>query len=530
MINTPRAYRGMVVAPHHQASRAGLEILREGGNAVEAVIAAVSVLCVAYPHMTGLGGDGFWLIRQPGRVPVAIDACGRSAGLATVDLFRKAGHGSIPFRGPLAAITVPGAVSGWIEALKLAGQTSKALPLARLLEEARFLAENGVSVTAHQADLTALKKDELENQPGFSGQFLVDSVALRQGARLQLPALAGTFARLAKAGLDDFYTGELARDMAHELELAGSPLRAEDLADQHAIRRPPLRLKLPGVELFNLPAPTQGMASLIILGLFSRLGIERAEGFEHVHALVEAAKKAFAIRDRIIGDPDQMTENPQTFLEDEGLDALAAGIDMQYAQPWPGRKPDAGDTVWLGAVDSRGMSVSYIQSIFFEYGSGVVLPNTGITMQNRGVAFELDGGGPRLLAPKRKPYHTLNPAMALFENGKTLAYGTMGGEGQPQTQSAFFTRYALFGQPVQEALTAPRWVQGRTWGCEAVTLKIEDRFDPALVDELRNAGHEVEMVKPFDSMMGHAGAVALLPDGTLEGGVDPRGDGTVACY
>ncbi|MBI4806246.1 MAG: gamma-glutamyltransferase family protein [Desulfovibrio sp.] len=530
MLNTPRAYRGMVVTPHHQASRAGLEILREGGNAVEAVIAAVSVLCVAYPHMTGLGGDGFWLIRQPGRVPVAIDACGRSAGLATPELFRKAGHHSIPFRGPLAAITVPGAVSGWIEALKLAAQTSKPLPLERLLEEARFLAESGIPVTAHQAELTAIKKAELENQPGFSGQFLTESVAMRQGARLQLPALAGTFARLCKAGLGDFYTGCLAREMAHELELAGSPLRAEDLAGQQAIRRSPLRLKLPGVELFNLPAPTQGMASLIILGLFARLGVEHAEGFDHIHALVEAAKKSFAIRDRIMGDPDQMTENPQSFLEDSVLDDLASGISMQRALPWPGRKPDAGDTVWLGAVDAQGMSVSYIQSIFFEYGSGVVLPGSGVTMQNRGVAFELDGNGPRLLAPGRKPYHTLNPAMALFEDGRTLAYGTMGGEGQPQTQGAFFTRYALFGQQIQEALTAPRWVQGRTWGGEAVTLKMEDRFDPELLDALRAAGHEVEVVKPFDSMMGHAGAIALKPDGTLEGGVDPRGDGTVACY
>ena len=529
MLNTPRSYRGMVVAPHHLAAQAGLEILKEGGNAVEAVVATAAALCAAYPHMTGLGGDGFWLIREPGREPVAIDACGRSAGLATLEFYKKAGHAAIPWRGPHAALNVAGAVSGWAEALDLARGFSTPLPLSRLLESARTLADQGVAVTSHMAGLLGAKLADLAPQPGFADQFLDGGAPLAEGRRLRLPALAETFARLAKHGLDDFYRGGLAQDMGRDLERMGSPLRASDLAGQRALRTTPLSCSLPGVTLYNLPPPTQGLASLMILGMFARLGVKRAEGFEHIHGLVEACKLAFAVRDRVVGDPGRMTEDPRPYLEDACLDGLAQRISMERAAPW---KPvrDAGDTVWLGAVDAQGRAVSCIQSVFFEFGSGIVLPSTGMTWQNRGIAFTLDEGRPRSLAPGRKPYHTLNPAMALFADGRTLAYGTMGGEGQPQTQAAVFTRYAWFGQGPQAAVTAPRWVQGRTWGSDKPALQMEDRFDPEVVAQLVRAGHQVELVKPFDTMMGHAGAIARLADATLEGGVDPRGDGVVACW
>lgn len=524
----------MAVSPHHLASQAALNVLAEGGDAVEAMVAASAVLCVVYPHMTGLGGDGFWLIHRPERPVLAIDACGAAAALATPDSYRKEGFSAIPWRGPLAALTVAGAVSGWELALADASLCARrdgrrSLPLTRLLEEAVHYARNGSAVTAHQAALTRSALSELSDLPGFAQTFLPRGRPLPEATLQKRPDLAITFERLAEAGLDDFYRGDLARDLAADLVALGSPLRAADLAAHRARAVEPLCLSLPGVEVFNLPAPTQGVASLLILGVYERQKAAQAEGFDHVHTLMEATKAAFAIRDRVIGDPDQMTESPRDLLRPDALDALARSIDWSRAAPWPGQGPERGDTVWLGAADSRGTVVSCIQSVFFEFGSGIVLPRTGLTWQNRGVAFDLHGRGPRLLAPGRKPYHTLNPALARFADGRVMAYGTMGGEGQPQTQAAVFTRYARHGQGLQAAITAPRWVQGRTWGSADARLKMENRFDPQVVEALRRAGHDVELVGDFDSVMGHAGAVVRRADGLLEGAADPRSDGQVCC-
>ena len=271
--------------------------------------------------------------------------------------------------------------------------------------------------------------------------------------------------------------------------------------------------------------PTQGLAALMILALYDRLPPAGAESFAHVHGLVEATKRAFRIRDRHVGDPDLMDFDAQDILDDAALlDGLAAGIDPDRALPWP-QPPSAGDTVWFGAVDRDGRAVSAIQSIYFEFGSGVVLPESGVLWQNRGASFRLAEDGWNALKPGRKPFHTLNPAMARLNDGRTLAYGTMGGEGQPQTQAAVFTRYAMFGQDLQEAITAPRWLLGKTWGEESTSLKLEHRFDPALVECLRAAGHAVELLEPMTSVMGHAGAIVRHPDGGLEAATDPRSDG-----
>jgi gamma-glutamyltranspeptidase/glutathione hydrolase len=267
----------------------------------------------------------------------------------------------------------------------------------------------------------------------------------------------------------------------------------------------------------------------MILALFDRLGVRKPESFEHIHGLVEAAKQAFLVRDRVVGDPAAMTEDPRDWLKPDVLDRLATRIDRQRALAWPA-PADKGDTVWLGAIDGNGLAVSFIQSIYFEFGSGCVLPEHGIVWQNRGASFALDGQGPRVLAPGRKPFHTLNPALARFDDGRVMVYGTMGGEGQPQTQSAVFSRYAMLGQPLQAAVTAPRWLLGRTWGQESVTLKLESRFDPGLIAALREAGHDIEVLEDFTGTMGHAGAIVRHPDGTLEGATDPRSDGAVTGF
>jgi gamma-glutamyltranspeptidase/glutathione hydrolase len=270
------------------------------------------------------------------------------------------------------------------------------------------------------------------------------------------------------------------------------------------------------------------LASLIILGLFERLRVEKAETFEHVHAIVEATKRAFRVRDRVITDPDRISAPLDRYLSPAFLDGDAERIDRRKAAQWP-QRPGEGDTIWMGAADASGLIVSYIQSLYWEFGSGCVLPATGILMQNRGASFSLDPNALNALAPGRRPFHTLNPALASLKDGRIMAYGTMGGDGQPQSQAAVFTRHVLFRQPLDKALDAPRWLLGRTWGSTITNLRLENRFDGNLVDRLMSAGHDIDVLgEPYSDTMGHAGAVVLHPDGSLEGAHDPRADGGAA--
>ncbi len=448
---------------------------------------------------------------------------------ASPALYKAQGLASIPWRGPLAANTVAGTISGWGEVLRIAADWGGRLPLARLVEEAAWHAEHGFAVTLSQAELTEAKWPELKDAPGFKEVFLIDGRLPREGQIMKLPALGAALRRIGQAGTEDFYRGELARSMAADHARFGTPLTAGDLAAHQARRPAALSVELGEATLYNFAPPTQGFASLMILGLFDRLGVREAEGFEHIHGLVEATKQAFLVRDRILGDPDSMTEQPQRYLEPAALDALVQRINREQALPWP-YPANPGDTVWMGAIDGEGRQASFIQSIYFEFGSGCVLPESGIVWQNRGSSFLLDGQGPRLLAPGRRPFHTLNPALARFKDGRDMVYGTMGGEGQPQTQSALFSRYGLFGQPLQQAVTAPRWLLGKTWGENSITLKLEGRFDPDLVARLRRAGHDIELLADFTATMGHAGAIVRHPDGSLEGATDPRSDGAVAGF
>ncbi len=412
------------------------------------------------------------------------------------------------------------------EALRVSSEHGGRLPLSRLLEEAIWYAANGFPVPSSQAELTESKFDELRDVPGFADAFLIGGRVPATGETLKQPALAETLLRIGRDGVDDFYSGVLARDIAADLEASGAPVSAARISRSFkARRRAPLSMPLTGATLYNFPPPTQGLSSLMILGIFSRLGVQDANGFSHVHGLVEATKRAFLVRDRIVGDPDSMAHAPDAFLDGSVLDSLAREIDLGRALPWPA-SPSAGDTVWLGAIDKDGISASFIQSIFFEFGSGLVLPQTGILWQNRGASFVLaDESNPRALKPGRLPFHTLNPAFARFEDGRDMIYGTMGGEGQPQTQAAIFSRYAMYGQELQAAITAPRWLLGRTWGAESLTLKLENRFPAELISALRSAGHDVEVLDAFTSIMGHAGAIVRHRDGLLEGAGDPRSDG-----
>jgi oxamate amidohydrolase len=525
---TTRSSRGMVTAPHALAAQSGARILAAGGNAIEATLATAATLCVVYPHMTGLGGDSFWLIAEPGATPVTIDGAGRAGAGVTPSLYRDLGLREIPWRGPLAANTVAGAVAAWGAAWEASRRWGGRLPLSRIFEDAIALAGSGTIVTAGHADAANRFRAALEPVPGYTDLHFICGAPPRAGDLLQQAALAHTFAFLARDGLQSFYTGALSQQIHAELAAAGVPLTRDDLAAQRSGLGSPLHLSLPAADIYNCGPPSQGLASLLILGIFSRLGVSEADSFAHAHGLIESTKLAFAVRDREIGDRDDGA-SLSGYLSPAQLDTAAARIDPARAAPWQSQVGD-GDTTWFGAMDQAGRAVSAIQSLYFEFGSGIGLPDSGFVWQNRGCAFRLGGVGPNVLKPRTKPFHTLNPAFARFADGRTMVYGAMGGDGQPQTQAAVFTRYAFYGQDLQEAISAPRWLLGRTWGESRASLRIENRCGgqppgETLIAQLAAAGHPVELVSAFDQSMGHAGAIVHTPEHGFEGASDPRSDG-----
>jgi gamma-glutamyltranspeptidase/glutathione hydrolase len=520
----------MAVAPHALASQSALAVLREGGNAVEAMIAAAATVAVVYPHMNSIGGDGFWLISRPGHAPIGIEACGAAAMRADIGTYRALGLDAIPARGPLAANTVAGTVSGWDFAQRFSKNTlGGRLPVARLLEDAIHYAKAGIPVTRSQSDCMAGKCGELGNVPGFAQTFMPDARVPRTGERFVNARLAATLQQLADAGLDDFYRGDLARSIAHDLSSLETLITLADLERHTARERTPLALTHTLGTVYNMPPPTQGLVSLLILGVLDRVLTDDMNplGPEFVHACVEATKLAFKVRDEHVTDPDHMRIDAVTQLDPAALDAMARQVSMSRAAPW-GRGRGPGDTVWMGVIDGDGVAVSFIQSIYHEFGSGIVLPQSGINWQNRGCSFSLDPSSLNPLMPGRRPFHTLNPALARFADGRTMVYGNMGGDGQPQSQSAVFSRIARFGWNPQAAIDAPRWLLGRTWGQSTDSLKLEARFPDETIDALRALGHDVEVLAAYDEAMGHAGAIVRYPDGLFEAGHDPRSDGSAA--
>lgn len=525
--------RGMAVAPHALASQSALAVLREGGNALEAMVAAAATIAVVYPHMNGIGGDSFWLMSLggDGRTLLGVEGCGAAAQGIHPDHY--AGSTAIPFRGPQAAITVAGTISAWARTLEISRtRLGGRMPLSRLLADAIDYARHGTPMTASQARLTQSKLADLAPLPGFADTFVPGGNVPAVGSLFVQPRMADTLAQLAHAGLDDFYRGDLARSMATDLQALGSPLTLADLQAHYAVDRTPLALAHSLGRLYNMPPPTQGLVSLIIVGLMDRLPATASDhlGADYVHCAVEAVKQGFAVRDRVITDPAAMQGvDPRDFLTPTALDAMAARIDLAHAAPW-GQGKGPADTVWLGVVDGAGNAVSMIQSIYHEFGAGIVLPGSGVNWQNRGASFSLDPAHINVLAPGKKPFHTLNPALAHLDDGRTIVYGNMGGDGQPQTQSAVFTRVAQHGLDPQAAIAAPRWLLGRTWGQTSDSLKLEARFPSATVEALRARGHEVELLADYDEACGHAGCIVRHPQGTLQGGSDPRSDGGVAAF
>ncbi|PTM40762.1 gamma-glutamyltranspeptidase/glutathione hydrolase [Bosea sp. 124] len=524
MIDTPVFGAAAAAAPHHLASEAGRAILAEGGNAIEAMVAMAATVSVVYPHMNAIGGDGFWLVHEPGGKVHAIEACGPAGALATIERYREKGHDAIPQRGPDSALTVAGAIGGWEAALALSKTLGGRMPLKDLLADAIRHCDEGYEISPSELRTWPQQVEAVKEAIGFSEFFWPGGKQPKAGARRKPDALGATFRQLAEAGLSDFYRGDIGREIAHDLDAIGAPVTRADMEAFKARMVQPLSIRLPELTVYNFAPPTQGVASLLILGIFEKLGIARAEGFDHHHGLVEATKRAFAIRDRIVTDPAFATVDPMSVLTDAVFTREAAAIDRKRAASWPFRTGD-GDTVWMGAIDGSGLAVSYIQSIYWEYGSGCILPRTGINWQNRGVAFSLDAKTLNPLKPGRKPFHTLNPAFARFDDGRIMSYGAMGGDGQPQFQAQILSRYR-FGQNPAQAVDAPRWLFGRTWGAGSISLKLESRFDPMLLARLTGSGHPVEEYsEAYSDQFGHAGMLVKHPKGHVEATHDPRSDG-----
>jgi oxamate amidohydrolase len=524
--------RGVVAAPHSAAAEAGRQILAEGGNAIEAMIAAAATIAAVYPHMTHVGGDGFWLIHQPDGKVRGIEACGFAGEKATMRAYWDRGLHEIPTRGPLAVVTVPGAIGGWRIANAMAKAAGGRLPRSVMLEPAIRAARDGYRVTRSQARLAVDKLFELKDCPGFAATFLTDGRPPAEGAVMKQQALAASLDYMARTGFDDVYRGDIARELAADLDRIGSPVTRADLQAYYAVEREPLALDHSLGRLFNMPPPTQGLASLMILGIVDRLealhGPAKPETISFVHRLVEATKRAFLVRDRFVTDFDRLSGDPQAFLDAAVLEREARMIRMDQALPWPQRAAP-GDTIWMGAADADGRVVSYIQSIYWEFGSGCVSPSTGFVLPNRGASFALEPKAVNPLEPGRRPFHTLNPALARLKDGRVFAYGTMGGEGQPQTQAMLFERHVRHGVPLDEALDRPRWLLGRTWGPSVTGLRFESRFDEALVAGVKRMGHQAEsLTEAYSDTMGHAGGVTWFTDRTMLGAHDPRADGGAA--
>ena len=517
-------YQSAFTAPHFKASEVGQSILNAGGTASEAMVAAAAMISVQYPHMNSVGGDGFWLLCKPGQTPIAIDACGAAASQIDVDSYRNNGN-EIPEAGGRSAITMAGTISGWQKALEI---DNSGLPLMTLLQPAIDAASQGIEVTQSLVDASVKTLSRLKEETHFNEIFLNNGEVLKLGDTLKNPALADTFKKLATLGLDSFYRGELAKSMATELAMANSPLTLADFNTYQAKVMEPLTVNISKGRLYNLDAPTQGLASLLILAIYDRLVEQASSECNHIHLLVEATKQAFIIRDQQVTDVDHLAQPLQQLLSDEVIEACAQKISMDKALPWPHvAKP--GDTIWMGASDKNGTMVSFIQSIYWEFGSGVVLPSSGIVWNIRGKSFSLDENHHNVLKAGKKPFHTLNPAYAELKDGRRMVYGTMGGEGQPQTQACLFSRYIYQQMDLPESVNQARWLLGRTWGDDNNNLRLEDSLYQTYGEALRQLGHDVTSVNDNNELMGHAGAIVLQdinqPTANTIATSDPRSDG-----
>ncbi|MBX6754291.1 MAG: gamma-glutamyltransferase [Thermorudis peleae] len=519
---TTLAHTSMIATPHYLATLAGLHVLRDGGNAIDAAIAANAVLTVVYPHQCSLGGDLFCLLWEPYEQRLyALNGSGPAPRGATIDAVQAAGYATMPQRGPWS-VTVPGVVGAW-EALRSRFGTQT---FERLLAPALHFAEHGFPVSPLLHAAIAAHQTLLAQHPPAAAQFLPGGRVPAIGDRLVQPAVAQTLRRISADGAQAFYTGAIAEAIAHTVQQAGGVLTADDLAQYQPEWVEPLRTTYRGVELVELPPNTHGVTAMQLLHILEGYDVATLGWGTPalLHRMLEAKKLAFADRDRYLGDP-AYADIPLTRLLDKAYAAtLRAQIDQQHAQPMAQRVEPNGDTVYLCVVDREGRAVSLIQSIFSSFGSGLVAEGAGIVLHNRGAAFQLDPASPNALAPGKRPLHTLIPAMLLRDGQPWVVFGTMGAHAQPQIHLQLVTNIVDFGFEPQTALEAPRWVSHPE--PEGEVVRLEEGFPSSVADALATLGHRVQWEPRWSSAMGHAHLIMIdRSRGLLLGASDPRAEG-----
>ena len=513
----PVLARNIVACSQPLAAQAGLRMLLKGGNAVDAAVAAAIALTVVEPTMNGIGGDGFSLIWD-GQCLHGLNASGRAPAAWTPGHF--AGRSGMPRIG-WDSVTVPGAVSQWVSLSERFGR----LPFAELFEPALHYAEDGFTVSPVIArqwqDAVA---SPLMKEPGFAETFAPGGRAPAAGTRWQCPDQARTLGEIATSHGGAFYQGRLAEAIDTWARRTGGALRAEDLAAHACEWVEPIATDYRGYTVHEIPPNGSGLAALIALGLLGRRAIEGTapDSGERIHLQIEAMRLAFADAHAYVGDPAAMQVSPSDLLDGGYLERRAALIDPARAQrPGPG-SPNGG-TVYLCAADAQGMMVSLIQSNYHGFGSGVVVPGTGIALHNRGLCFNLTPGHPNQVGPGKRPFHTILPAFVSHAGEPVMAFGVMGGNMQPQGHLQVLMRYLDDGRNPQAASDGPRWRiadEGSLW--------VEATMPEAVVAHLRACGHDPQVRRGDSLEFGSCQAIARLPGGLEAGyvaGSDHRRDG-----
>jgi gamma-glutamyltranspeptidase/glutathione hydrolase len=538
--SNPRATRSVVLARNGiiatsqpLASAAGLRVLQQGGNAIDAAVTAAAVLSVVEPTMNGVGGDLFAIVHDGKTKRIhGLNASGRAPAAATPDEFRKRGLQTIPYRGELS-VSVPGVVDGWNELLTKHGT----IGLAKALEPAIAYARDGFAVSeiiAHQwKDVEAvLARDE-----AAAAAFLVDSKAPAPGAVFRNPRLATTLQQIASGGRDAFYRGPIARAIADDMRRRNGLLTADDLANHRSDWIDPISTTYRGYQVLELPPNTQGVVALEMLNILEGYDVKALghNSAAYLHLLVEAKRIAFADRDAWLADYDAVPRAAlDRMLSKDYSAARRRDIDMERtareyrALALDGSSsgedhPEAhGDTIYLTAADRDGNVVSLIQSIYESFGAGIVAGDTGIVLHNRGSLFSLRQGHPNLLAPGKRPFHTLVPAMVLKDGRPWLSFGVMGGDMQPQGHVQVLLNLIDFGMNVQEAGEAPRFRHS------SAGLALESAISPEARFGLDARGHR--LISSVGAFGGFQGILIDPKTGVMMGGSDPRKDGLAIGY
>lgn len=511
----PVLARNVVATSQPLAAQAGLEMLQRGGNAMDAVLATAITLTVVEPTSNGIGSDAFALFNQ-GDQPLALNASGRSPKAWSREYFSK--YETMPTRG-WDTVTVPGCVSAWVECSKYGK-----LNFEELFEPAIRYAREGFLVSPLTANSWAAAFDHFRERDDFMATFSIEGRAPKPGELFKSPDHAKTLEMIAESKGEAFYQGVLADKIVAHSTAQGGMLRLDDLAEHQAQWVTPISIELDNLDLYEIPPNGQGLAALIAVGICREFNLAdlAPESADAIHIQLEAMKLAFADLHSHVTDPTYMHASPKQFLDPAYLKRRAESIDMKRAGNPRTGIPLKGGTVYLCSGDEKGMMVSFIQSNYAGFGSGVVVPETGISLQNRGANFVLTENHPNCVRGNKRPLHTIIPGM-IYQNGKAKsAFGVMGGPMQTQGHLQMLVRLSLWRQNPQTALDAPRW--RIDWQSDSNSIvSLEEGFAPSVLEALINRGHRIT-VQPVNASFGGGQFVWKMKDGYLAAS-DPRKDG-----